>query len=543
MKTRFFFLTAFLTFSFSSYAEEFTVDGIRYNGDETSMTATVTGTADDFDKANVVIPEVVNGYTVTCIGARAFSKKNITSFVMPNTITIIERNAFYHCSYLQTIKMSESVISIGEYAFNLCAVLQEIEFTNSLQSIGECAFVGCGFVSLNLPQSIKTIPVACFTGCNYLKEVNIPASVTKIGRMAFDNCENLTSVFIPKSVVEFEEEAANTITFGYCPNLKSIVVDEDNPVYDSRNNCNAIIRTTDNVLMLGCNTTTIPASVTSIHEMAFCGSGIQNITIPDNVENIGNNVFYECKKLISARLPANITTIPLGLFQKCDKLSEITIPSSVSTIEVVAFSNCTSLKNINIPNSVKVISERAFLKSGLDSIELPYSLTSIGRRAFDGCDNLRIATSKIIDPFEIDGVFNNEVTSILYVPKGTKNKYLSTSGWNMFKTILEEGESLEQPVTITADNLTMTYGDDVPALTYKSEGGELYGIPSLSTTATKTSPVGTYPITVTKGTVTNEQVTYVAGTLTISKAPLTVGVKNETDNYRGRCHPSIHADL
>ncbi|MBR6964121.1 MAG: hypothetical protein IKH86_10920 [Prevotella sp.] len=85
-----------------------------------------------------------------------------------------------------------------------------------------------------------------------------------------------------------------------------------------------------------------------------------------------------------------------------------------------------------------------------------------------------------------------------------------------------------QPVTIIADNLNMTYGDNVPKLTYKATGGELKGTPKLSTTATKTSPVGTYPITVTKGTVTNEQVTYVAGTLTITKAQLTVGVKNET---------------
>ena len=74
----------------------------------------------------------------------------------------------------------------------------------------------------------------------------------------------------------------------------------------------------------------------------------------------------------------------------------------------------------------------------------------------------------------------------------------------------------------------MVYGDEVPELTYKTEGAALEGTPSLTTTATKTSAVGTYPITVTKGTVTNEQVTYVAGTLTITKAPLTVGVKNET---------------
>lgn len=86
----------------------------------------------------------------------------------------------------------------------------------------------------------------------------------------------------------------------------------------------------------------------------------------------------------------------------------------------------------------------------------------------------------------------------------------------------------EQAVTITADNKSMTYGDNVPTLTYKSSGAKLNGTPKLSTTATKTSPVGTYPIKVEKGTVTNEQVTYVDGTLTIEKAPLTVGVQDVT---------------
>ena len=94
-------------------------------------------------------------------------------------------------------------------------------------------------------------------------------------------------------------------------------------------------------------------------------------------------------------------------------------------------------------------------------------------------------------------------------------------------TLTIQKKSVE-PVTITADNKTMTYGDDVPTLTYKSSGAALNGTPSLSTTATKTSPVGTYPIKVEKGTVTNEQVTYVDGTLTIEKAPLTVGVQNVT---------------
>ncbi|MBR5395304.1 MAG: hypothetical protein IK144_09545 [Bacteroidaceae bacterium] len=79
-----------------------------------------------------------------------------------------------------------------------------------------------------------------------------------------------------------------------------------------------------------------------------------------------------------------------------------------------------------------------------------------------------------------------------------------------------------QPVTITAQNLTMVYGDEVPELTYTSEGAELKGIPSLSCEATSTSPVGTYPIVVSQGTVENNNVIYVNGTLTITKAPLIV---------------------
>jgi len=80
----------------------------------------------------------------------------------------------------------------------------------------------------------------------------------------------------------------------------------------------------------------------------------------------------------------------------------------------------------------------------------------------------------------------------------------------------------QDPVTITANNLTMVYGEAVPELTFSSEGATLEGTPTLSCEATSTSPVGTYPIIVTQGSVTNTNVTFVNGTLTITKAPLTV---------------------
>lgn len=87
---------------------------------------------------------------------------------------------------------------------------------------------------------------------------------------------------------------------------------------------------------------------------------------------------------------------------------------------------------------------------------------------------------------------------------------------------------LPDPITIKANNLTMEYGDDVPELTFTTEGATLVGVPQLSCEATKTSPVGTYPIVVSKGTVENKRITYVNGTLTITKAPLTVKAESYT---------------
>ena len=110
------------------------------------------------------------------------------------------------------------------------------------------------------------------------------------------------------------------------------------------------------------------------------------------------------------------------------------------------------------------------------------------------------------------------------VSGGTATNYAPT----YMQGTLTIKEKPVEPATVTANDQTMVYGDDVPTLTYKSSGAKLNGTPKLSTTATKNSPVGTYPIKVEKGTVTNEKVSFVDGTLTIIQAPLTVGVVDVT---------------
>ncbi len=126
-----------------------------------------------------------------------------------------------------------------------------------------------------------------------MTSVTIPNSVTSIGERAFYKCTGLTSVTIPNSVTSIGDRA-----FGSCSGLTSIKVESGNSVYDSRENCNAIIETATNTLISGCKNTIIPKSVTYIGDYAFSGcSGLTSITIPNSVTSIGERAFYSCNGL------------------------------------------------------------------------------------------------------------------------------------------------------------------------------------------------------------------------------------------------------
>ena len=143
--------------------------------------------------------------------------------------------------------------------------------------------------SYAIPEGITSISGSAFEGCSGLTSIAIPNSVTTIGDGAFAGCSGLTSVTIPNSVTSISPSA-----FEGCSGLVTIVVDESNVIYDSRENCNAIIETASNRLVIGCSNTIIPNSITSIAYSAFSGcSGLNNITIPNSVTSIGMGAFSE----------------------------------------------------------------------------------------------------------------------------------------------------------------------------------------------------------------------------------------------------------
>lgn len=144
--------------------------------------------------------------------------------------------------------------------------------------------------SVSIPNSVKSIGRLAFTGCSKLSSITIPNSVTSIDNEAFSGCYILTSLTIPKSVTSIGNKA-----FSNCYALTSIIVEEGNTVFDSRDNCNAIIRTATNTLIAGCQNTTILNSVTSLGGYAFAGCrNLTSVTIPNSVTTIGSYAFTGC---------------------------------------------------------------------------------------------------------------------------------------------------------------------------------------------------------------------------------------------------------
>ena len=185
----------------------------------------------------------------------------------------------------------------------------------------------------NLDKENKTASVASYS---YKGAVVIPETisvdgkaytVTSLGENCFSGCWGLTSITIPNSVTRIGEYC-----FSSCGGLESIVVESGNTVYDSRENCNAIIETATNTMLSGCRNTTIPNSVTSLGVCCFSGcSGLTSITIPNSVTSLGEYCFYYCSRLTEVH--ANRETPPATgpcIFSACWSLETIYVPTGAS---------------------------------------------------------------------------------------------------------------------------------------------------------------------------------------------------------------------
>ena len=216
-----------------------------------------------------------------------------------------------------------------------------IKFNSTVTSIGDEAFWNCLTLNgITIPNSVINFGSNAFTNCPNLTDIAIPNAVRSIGNYAFAYT-GLTSITIPSSVTDIVETA-----FATCQSLTTMIVEHGNTVYDSRNNCNAIIKTGTNTLISGCKNSVIPSGVTSIGNYAFRSCTLASITIPNSVTTIGISAFQSCKALTSIEIPNSVTTIGISAFNNCSALTSLVIPGSVTTIEMMAFEECTALEYI-----------------------------------------------------------------------------------------------------------------------------------------------------------------------------------------------------
>ena len=336
------------------------------------------------------ITSVVLPNTLTFIGQRSFlSCHGLTGeIVIPDSVTIIGTNAFFDCYSITSVVFGNNLSEIRSYSFAQCYSLEHISnFPESLTKLDDGAFDRCGNLcdSVVIPPLVTTIGEHAFAGCN-IPSVVISEGVTTIERGAFSSCP-IGALHVPSTLVSIspENNAFGEGAFHNCSKLQSITVDEANPIYDSRDNCNALIETATNTLLKGC----------------------KNTIIPNNISIIGPKAFFSI-----------------------NELNSITIPNSVEQLETSAFAGCNSLMTIILPSNLTYIGVGALNCCGLTSIvsKSPIPPTAYNSQWEYGYDNSFMGVNRDIP---------------IYIPFGTIDAYTIAPGWDYFNNFIESEMNLE----------------------------------------------------------------------------------------------------
>lgn len=325
-----------------------------------------------------------------CISSTTTKAVTVPAVAKDYKVVEIGNNAFQWCYNIPSVTLPEGITSIGSSAFSPCTGLKSINIPSTVVTIKERAFFNCsGLTSITLPPSVKAIGYSAFCGCSKMETVTLSEGLEEIGNEAFNYCQSLSTLVIPASVQTIGLNIVNN-----CSKIASLGVAQGNTVYDSRNQCNAIIETATNTLVCGCQSSVIPSDITAIADNAFQNcTGLTSITLPAGLKSIGASAFAGCTGITGTfELPSGVTHIGEYAFSGCRNMEgTLSLPAGLDGLNQGAFSQCEKLTgSLVFPEGVTSIPGYVFnqCKGLTGELVIPSTIQSIGGYAFYGCTGL-----------------------------------------------------------------------------------------------------------------------------------------------------------
>ena len=365
---------------------------------------------------------------VTKIGKDAFENiKTLETITLPISITSIGDSAFAGCDALTTAKIPNSVTELGYGIFDSCVSLVNVSLGNSIPTITRSMFYDCfKLTKIVIPDSVKTIEDFAFCECYRLVDVQFGSNVESIGAWTFDKNIRLESISLSHKLVSIGEGA-----FAGCKILQSVTMGDSVKSVGTQafSGCEKLKEFNTSLATVDKRGLIIDGEL-----KGFAPADITEFAIPDNVTAIGAYVFYECKNLAGVTIPSSVRTI-LDLAFCMTGLNNVTIPHSVTTIGSSAFATCNSLASVTLENGVTTICEKAFYGcSKLTEISFPVSIESIQNSAFGSCSALNsVYCHSEIPPVAGNNILNNNAAARkIYVHRTSVDDYKAASGWSKY---------------------------------------------------------------------------------------------------------------